>query len=129
MEEGIPLLSGYEEYQVVSDMEHVKNMNYAHVDFFREMDIQYPNSRFILNIRNVDNWIRSRIYHGDGSYLNVVMENLQLSKDEVSKKWRKDFQKHYKSVTEYFKDVPNKLLVMNIETDDCAQKLVDFCQN
>ena len=44
-------------------LEDYENLNYAHVDYFRGFDKMYPESKFILNIRDVEKWIKSRNNH------------------------------------------------------------------
>ena len=61
-----PLLSGYDYYTFYSDMESVFYENsYPTIieayKYYQILDKQYPHSKFILNTRNVDNWILSRI--------------------------------------------------------------------
>ena len=65
--EGIPLLSGYERYDAFTNMEYVDRKNWF--DGFRcwrELMETYGNSRFILNTRNKDNWLRSMAALGQG---------------------------------------------------------------
>ena len=122
-ENGIKILTGYEKYIVFSDMEDYKNLNYAHVDYFREFDKMYPESKFILNIRDVEKWIKSRNNHG--TYTKVLCKKLNVTKEVLNQKWRDDYYNHKKSVINYFSDKPNKLLIFDIEKDS-IQKLNDF---
>jgi hypothetical protein len=125
---GIKILTGYEQYTVFSDMEDVLNLNYAHVDYFMEFDKMYPGSKFILNIRDVENWIKSRINHGGGWYVNYLCRKLNLTKEKLNQKWREDYYNHTENVINYFSDKPNKLLIFDIEKDS-IQKLNDFFPN
>ena len=45
------------------DMDTGKHFS-GHKELWRELDDQYPDSLFILNVRNRDDWIRSRLRHG-----------------------------------------------------------------
>jgi len=126
-----PLLKGYEKYTVFSDMEDVKNLNYAHVEYFKEFYKMYPNSKFILNIRNVDNWIKSRCNHNfnnDGfkiNYLEMVKSQYNLTSEQVIEKWKNDFNNHVNNVIEYFSDKKNKLIIFDIEKDS-INEIIDF---
>jgi hypothetical protein len=131
-EQNRPLLSGYEYYQFFSDMEHFDEdmgVFYSHVYYYSLLDKQYPNSKFILNTRDVDNWIKSRLNHRfsgmTGFYANYIMSRLNINLNQLSEKWRLDWENHHKEVIEYFKGRENDLLIFNIEKDD-AQKIVDF---
>jgi len=124
-EKGIELLINYKRFIVFSDMEDFSNLNYAHVTYFKELDKTYPDSKFILNIRDVDNWIESRNNHSRGRYLKILCQKLNLTKQELNQKWKDDFYNHKKNVITYFSDKPNKLLIYDIEKDS-PQKINDF---
>lgn len=83
---------------------------------FRELDDQYPESKFILNTRDINNWLKSRLNHQ--RYMAKDMKRLNLTMKEVLDYWAQDFISHNKSVNLYFKDKPEKLLVFDIEKDD-----------
>ena len=89
--------------------------NYAHVTFFKEMEQQYPDAKFILNIRDVENWIKSRNNHDN--YTRDICKILKMTKEELNEKWRNDYKEHIENVISYFSDKPNKLLVFDIEKD------------
>lgn len=122
---GLKILCGYENFIVFSDMEDILNLNYAHITYFKELDKDYPESKFILNIRNVDNWIRSRNNHGNGLYTKYICNKLNMTKEELNNKWKKDFYEHKKNVIDYFTDKPGKLLIFDIEKD-IPEKINDF---
>ena len=92
------LLNGYDKFTVFSDMENIlgKDLNYAHIEYFTEMEKQYPSAKFILNIRDVNNWIKSRNKHwvkNQGSYSDVISKRLGLTKMELNEKWKTFFRK------------------------------------
>ena len=111
-------------------MEDVENLNYAHVEYFKEFYKMYPNSKFILNIRNVDNWIKSRCNHNFNNgfkinYLEMVKSQSNLTSEQVIEKWKNDFNNHVNNVIEYFSDKKNKLIVFDIEKDS-IDKIINF---
>ena len=106
-----PLLKDYDDYQVFSDMEDYKKLNYAHKDYFKELYSQYPDSRFILNTRNIDNWIKSRNRHENGFYVKELCKLLDISKAQLNISWREDYYNHHRNVKEFFRDKPSKLLI------------------
>lgn len=120
-----PLLTGIDKYKVYTDMENVSTQIYAHILYYKELDKQYPNSKFILNIRDRNKWIKSRLNHGGGSYLRTTMNFHRYTKDQVVDMWINDWETHIKDVKDYFKDRPKDLLIFNIEEDDVS-KLIDF---
>ena len=61
-EKNLKVLDGYDrEYQVFSDMIYLDHQILIEGNtFFKQMDNDYPESLFIYNTRNIDNWIQSR---------------------------------------------------------------------
>lgn len=105
---------------------------------YRELDNAYPNSKFILTIRNEGEWLRSVEKHFDPRF------------NEFSKEWDTDpfthrmhrqiygrekfdrevflaaYRAHNAAVLEYFRDRPNDLLVMNMSAGAGWPELCGF---
>lgn len=116
-EDGKPLLQGYEEFQVFTDMEHREDDQeafYSYQNFYKELDIQYPNSLFILNTRNVDKWIASRLKHPN--YLKRTMHSTGLNEAQVIDKWREHFFNHINDVKSYF-ECKSNLIQIDLDKD------------
>lgn len=147
LKKGRPLLSDYKDFQFFSDMEALvyEDGKCAYHYLFKNFDIidtQYPNSKFILNTRPINQWIRSRLNHINGyriadnkvqkigsggqSYLESCMEFYQ-TKDvsQILLTWTEEWQSHHTRVIEYFKNRHDDLLLFDIEHDG-IQKLKDF---
>ena len=126
---GRPLIPlNYEEYVFFSDLEDVYHNKYLanhSYYFYQHLYNQYPNSKFILNIRPLDDWLNSRLRHDDGKYLKQYMQTLSLNKSEVIDYWVDHFNNHIQSVKDFFLDKPNKLIIFNIATDK-VDKLIKF---
>lgn len=140
-----PLLEGkYENFTLYSDMEchFVEEDGSTNWMFMYDknhipmLDEQYPNSKFILNIRDVDNWIKSRMSHLMGlESIKEGKENLEriypripykdLHKEffgcgndkEIEEYWRNQWKEHIDFVLEYFKNREQDLIVFDIEVD------------
>jgi len=115
--QGKPLLTGYEDYQVFTDMEHRepdKSAFYAYQKYFKELDKQYPEATFILNTRNIDKWIASRIKHP--GYLEKTMIATGLDKESVINIWRQHFVEHVDDVKSYFLG-KNNLITFDLDND------------
>lgn len=102
----------------------------AYIQFlFKELDQKYPGSKFILNTRSRENWIKSRCKHDDEvntrAYIDVLCERYKLTKEQLIARWRQEWDTHHAAVQAYFKDRPGDLLVFNIETDG-GDKLCQF---
>lgn len=133
----IPLLDSYEDSIFISDMEglvyenEVPTWNLGHINFYKKLDQQYPDSKFILNLRRKEDWIKSRLRHVfkiknlNYSYLEVYKEIYNLSKDEVLELWSSQWDDHISDVLKYFENRPNDLLIYNIQIDS-GEKIVNF---
>lgn len=123
-----PLLEEISEYVFYSDMEYVgaKEIIEAY-KYYKTLDEQYPDSKFILNTRDKNEWIESRVNHRNGSYLKRYMQCYNKSKDEMIRLWKQDWEKHTSEVLQYFTN-RNNLLVYHIKNDD-PQKIIDFLPN
>ena len=133
---GINLIgSEYEKYSYFTDMEYVSDNKpedpplYVAQTLFKKLAVQYPNSFFILNIRNKNNWLKSRINHGEGQYLKNIAEKLRMTYTQVINKWSNDWDNHLKNVTTFFRNSPNRLLVFNIENDNIDKLIWFFKKN
>lgn len=144
----------YEKYRVFTDMECCFISPTEQYEWFfafkhfEKFDKQYPNSKFILNIRNINNWIDSRLSHSSYSVLdsngNIVSNkysywerysfwlskklNKDIYKEDLIKIWEKEFEDHYFKVKSYFKNRPRDLLVFNIDLDP-FEKLSSFFED
>jgi len=123
-ETGQDILTGYQQYDCYTDMENATNDIFAYVSYFKEFDRQYPNSKFILNIRPLDKWIASRLKHGRCTYVKIYEENFEMEADAVVEMWKADWEKHTQAVIDYFKDRPDDLLIFDIESE--SSKLIRF---
>ena len=74
--EGRELLAGYEEFDAFTDMEYLDEFGTTYLEGYKlypHLAAQYPNAVFILNTRNREDWIRSRLVHGK----KYLMRNVQ----------------------------------------------------
>lgn len=99
--EGRPLLEGYEHYEFYADMENVDKGMKCHIDYFKLLDKQYQDSRFILNSGDKKEWIQRRLCHS--SYLTRSMQVLHTtSKKHVIESWGREWDDHMVNVHQYF---------------------------
>tara|TARA_B100000959_G_scaffold270168_1_gene316698 strand:- start:49 stop:756 length:708 start_codon:yes stop_codon:yes gene_type:complete len=149
--EGKPLLHYVDGFQVYCDMEFMREDHagkhisrrpfrklynalgeekistpiYAYT-YFEELDKQYPGSRFILNTREVEGWIRSRRRFLDIGYTFCPHgDGVHGSQDELEGCWRYHWRDHVSSVRGYFSDKPGSLLEYDIHRDEPRQ-ISDF---
>jgi hypothetical protein len=132
-------LDSYKDYIYFGDMEcfiqEDNRIKYIQIykDFFDILDINYPESLFILNTRNIDNWIRSRLNHNflqpiydEIKYIDLFKKVYNTNKiSEIIKIWKNDWIEHHKNIMDYFCRSVHRLLVFDIEKDP-SEKLFTF---
>lgn len=124
----VTLLGEYDKYTVLCDMEDIEQDIYANELYFKHLAHDYPNSKFILNIRNIENWIQSRLKHQNkilGNYADYLCKKYNISILQLQDKWRQDFVTHINNVTLFFSTMPNRLIIFDIEKDN-VDKLISF---
>ena len=105
--------------------EKIRTPIYAYT-YFEELDKQYPGSRFILNTREVEGWIRSRRRFLDIGYTFCTHgDGFHGSQDELEDCWRDHWRDHVSSVRGYFSDKTGSLLEYDIQRDE-PRKISDF---
>lgn len=121
---GDTLLLGIEDYDAYSDW---NNPNTCYL--YKEFDKVYPNSKFILNTRNFEDWLLSREKHlkkkpnlkelqkkhPDSAWYNIDKEA-----------WTKEWQEVHEDIITYFKDRPEDLLIINVPSGEGWEKLCPF---
>lgn len=149
--EGKPLLSYIDGYFAYGDMEFVEvkseskkifkkkpfrrlyknlrkeNLNPIYAfENFRELDKQYPGSKFILNTRNVEDWINSRIRFLERGYFYCKHgERFHNTQEALNQCWREHWDEHTSNVREYFTNRPEDLLEFDLDKDG-PEKIADF---
>lgn len=127
----LPLLTYIDDYHCYSDME-ISGEFYAY-ELFPLLDLQYPNSLFIYNKRNVSKWINSRKNHG--TYANAYQKKFNSRNpkklrtiEEVEQHWKQFFANHEKNILTYFKDKDN-LIQVDIDSEQSQQDLILHLRN
>jgi len=96
---------------------------------FKELDQQYPGSRFILNKRDPGNWLRSRKnFLNSGYFFCIHGDDAHQNEQELDECWINHWNSHHNTVLEYFLDRPDAFIEFDIENDS-PQKLVDFFED
>jgi hypothetical protein len=121
LSEGKPLLRYLDpQPEAVTDLEEVTyNFDLA--------DRQYPGSRFILTVRDLDEWVDSRRRHveknrrakAEGKYHGHFLE-------VDTERWVADYRRHTQRVRAYFADRPDDLLIFDVAGGDGWEPLCAF---
>lgn len=124
---GAPILSSTDDKVFFSDMEdYIPQRLFAYSEYYQLMDKDYPDSRFILNVRDVNDWIESRARLHRGKVIDGEKKHSNVDKDEeVFDIWKNHYYSHIKNVKSYFKGRASDLLVFDIDSDPIS-KLIEF---
>lgn len=96
---------------------------------FRELDREFPGSKFILTYRETNKWFASiRDHFGRGP---AVLQQLTYGEDAPypvgnEERYREVYEAHNRQVCAYFAERPSDLLVMNLEEGHGWTELCDF---
>lgn len=134
---GLPIIAGFEDYQAFSNLDYF--CEHQHVEMsrhFRLLMEQEPDARFILNVRDVDRWIRSRMDQFSErparpplddcpggtrcssrlSFAEKYSRYFKISKNECQTHLRCVWHSHINAVRS---EIPHdRLLVFDVERDD-----------
>jgi hypothetical protein len=113
---GLPILSTLEEYDAFMDVPFDR--------VWRELDAEYPGSKFILTTRDMPSWIKSRSKHVKANRTSPSYRGLWLLTQ--TSKWEEEWRRHHDGIREYFQDRPDDLLIMDICAGDGWEKLCPF---
>ena len=118
---GKNLLAGYEQFDAFTDMEFLsKSGTYLEAyKLFPHLASQYPKALFILNTRDRESWIRSRLQHGKNlSYAHRSMLHYDVTSiQDLADRWRIEWERHHRQVMVFFAQKAFRFLVCRIETD------------
>ncbi len=107
-------------FDALTDLWSVTNMDY------KEIYKLYPNAVYILTIRDTEPWLKSTKYYKKLGRISRLIPGYEEMQNKI-KLISKDYYENYnKNVLEFFKDKPEKLLVMNITKGDGWDKLGKF---
>lgn len=118
---------------------------------YKELDSQFPGSKFILTYRSDEEWIKSAkkfFTRPKGKFNEVYIRDILKCVNPQNKIWRnrfivriiiygsykfkeqsylKNYQKHNSEVIDYFKDRKNDLLVIDLTKDEFKwEKICEF---
>ncbi len=98
---------------------------------FRYLDKTFPNSKFILNVRKLDEWLDSRIEHVrhrmKSPTYKAKMSDGDLPTVDVLVEWIKKRDRHHRDVVDYFQERKESLLIVNyIDDEEAGIKIATF---
>lgn len=118
---GRPLLQGLSRYAVISDLFYLDEKVYLEANsLFDRMAKDHPQTRFLLNTRDREAWISSRLSHetpGSGRIIDRACAYFGLPPDRVAELWRDQWDRHHDAVRRFFAADPWRCLEYDIERD------------
>jgi 3'-phosphoadenosine 5'-phosphosulfate (PAPS) 3'-phosphatase len=101
--------------------------------FYRELDARYPDSKFILTIRDRDGWLKSckkqftqRLADKQNEAHKLLFLDLYGTDVYDEQKFTRGYEAFVGGVMEHFKNRPLDLLVINIASGEGWDKLCPF---
>jgi hypothetical protein len=99
--------------------------------FYRNLDLAYPGSKFILTTREKSGWLKSveRQFTNNpdpgefGKFTRIAAYGHRIFNSE---EFSYRYDEHFKSVTQYFKNRDSDLLILDISVDHKWQRLLKF---
>jgi hypothetical protein len=111
----------YRDVVFFSDMSYVTTNTvfdvYKHFDYIHRF---YPDALFILNTRDKEAWVQSRINHPNLDARYEEAFGLK-GREAVMDYWRGEWDEHHARVRDFFADKPGQLLVFDIDRDGPAE--------
>jgi hypothetical protein len=93
--------------------------------FFFLADAQYPGSRFILTVRDLEDWLDSRRRHVEKDQRVKGADHEGVMNVDLDG-WRTEYLRHEAVVRAYFADRPSDLLVLDITAGQGWEPLCEF---
>ena len=117
---GDELLAGYENFDAFTDMEFLDRAGAHHLEAYKLFPCfaaQYPDAVFILNTRDREDWIRSRLGKKHDYAARARIYHNVVSNEDLANIWRADWKRHHRRVIEFFSGTSHRFFVCRIETD------------
>lgn len=109
------VLKGYEDYEAFCDITYLSAQEHIEGCRYYPEYMKLPDAKFILNTRDKDGWIGSRLDHPGYADRFSLAYNCQTAEDAVAI-WSKVWDDQHREVV---RDIPaDRLLIFNIESDD-----------
>lgn len=94
---------------------------------YKELDTNYPDSKFILTLRDSESWIKSQVdhfgYHETPMRKWIYGAGCPKGNENT---YIERFERHNKEVQDYFRARPQDLLIMDLAKADGWEKLCSF---
>lgn len=119
LEAGRKIFAGMEDHVFYADLIYQTESDaFEPIRCFREIMRDYPDTILLLNVRDREDWIRSRLKHGHGEFAQRVMRQRGIDSQEVlADLWRQEWDTHLAEVRAFMADRPAQLVEFDIDND------------
>lgn len=119
LEAGRKIFAGMEDHVFYGDLIYqTESDGFEPIRHFREIMRDYPDTILLLNVRNREDWVRSRLKHSHGEFAQRVMRQRGIaSTDELAETWRREWDTHLAEVRAFMADRPDQLVEFDIDKD------------
>ncbi len=123
VEAGRSVFAGVEHYVFYGDLiDSNRRGSFDGNSLFRRILADYPNTILLLNWRDREDWIRSRLRHGHGEFSEREQRLRGLpSLDALCEAWRHDWDQHLAAVRHCMADRPAQLIEFHLDHDRIEQ--------
>jgi Sulfotransferase domain len=96
-------------------------------DFYRALDARFPESKFVLTIRDPESWLVSHEHHFSAEGRREIPERYWIH-DYAAKRAEilRDYEARNEEVREHFRDRPEDLLVLDVVGGEGWERLCPF---
>lgn len=122
-----PILHNISGATAYSDISYYKkNQCVEGNQWYKEFYQEYPDAFFILQTRNMDDWLESRTKHKKGHFIQRCMKSYSIqTKDEMKEIWRKEREEREDQIKRYFRGHPG-FMTFDIDNDDIDRLIRHF---
>jgi hypothetical protein len=116
---GRSVFAGIEEFVFYGDLiDSNRRESFDGNTLFREILRDYPDAILLLNWREREDWIRSRLRHGHGEFAEREQRLRRLpSRDALCAVWRQEWDAHLAAVRAFMADRPGQLVEFHLDRD------------
>lgn len=120
-------------FEIVKKYDAFEDRPWNHTDFYKELDNNFNDSKFILTVRNTENWLQSyrrwsyKVDLRKQWFYKLVSQICYDTDDFLSNEenMKIKYEERNKEIIEYFKNT-NKLIVLNFEMSNDWELLCNF---
>ena len=125
-------------YNFLRDHDNMIGRDYPYFGMYKYINETYPDSKFVICIRDTESFVKSYVKYFNSMDLNVAIKfnraivginGPPTNYEKCAEKVRLVYEAHNTRVLEYFKDKPGKLLVLDfkdIGTEKFEKDILNF---